>query len=226
MKATILLVEDDLSLNKGVTFTLTKDQHRVYSTYTIDQAEGVLHKHQIDLILLDINLPDGNGIDFCQKIRENSAIPIVFLTANDTEGEMVLGFQTGCDDYISKPFSVEILRQRLLAVLRRTEPVTKKNQLIYKDLEIDYDKHIVKRANKEIKLTVTEYKLIEILAKNQGQVLTRTMILEKLWDVDGKFVEENALSVNIRRLRQKVEQDSKKPQYIFTVFGIGYTFGE
>lgn len=224
--ANILLVEDDLSLNKGVTFAMTKDQHKVYSTYTIDEAEGVLREHQIDLILLDINLPDGNGIDFCQQIRENSPIPIVFLTANDTEEEMVLGFQMGCDDYISKPFSVEILRQRVLAVLRRTELVVKRNHLIYKELEIDYDKHIVKRANKEIKLTATEYKLIEVLAKNQGQVLTRTMILEKLWDIDGKFVEENALSVNIRRLRQKVELDSKNPQYIYTVFGIGYTFGE
>ena len=176
-------------------------------------------------MLLDINLPDGNGIDFCKEIREEVNFPIVFFTANDTDEDMVKGFQCGCDDYIAKPFSVEVLKHKVNAILRRKD-ISSKNIFQYKELKIDFDRMSVFIDDKEINLTATEYKLLELLAKNKGRVVTKEMLLEKLWDNNGNFVDENTLSVNIRRLRKKIEVDTKNPQYIITVFGIGYTFGE
>lgn len=181
--------------------------------------------NKIDLLLLDINLPDGNGVDFCKEIREKVNFPIVFFTANDTEEDMVKGFESGCDDYIAKPFSVEVLKHKVNAILRRKDTLSK-NIFQYKDLKIDFDRMAVLIADKEINLTATEYKLLELLAKNKGRVVTKEILLEKLWDNNGNFVDENTLSVNIRRLRKKLESDTKNPQYIITVFGIGYTFGE
>lgn len=138
---------------------------------------------------------------------------------------MVKGFESGCDDYISKPFSVELLKHKISAILRRNT-IDVKNEFEYKELKIDFDKNIVKKDNIEVSLTATEYKLLELFVKNKGKVLTKDILLEKLWDNSGKFVDENTLSVNIRRLRKKIEQDPKNPIYIITVFGIGYIFGE
>ena len=181
--------------------------------------------NKIDFLLLDINLPDGNGLDLCKEIRSKVVCPIVFFTANDTEEDMVKGFESGCDDYISKPFSVELLKHKISAILRRNT-IDVKNEFEYKELKIDFDKNIVKKDNIEVSLTATEYKLLELFVKNKGKVLTKDILLEKLWDNSGKFVDENTLSVNIRRLRKKIEQDPKNPIYIITVFGIGYIFGE
>ena len=135
---------------------------------------------------------------------------------------MVKGFESGCDDYISKPFSVELLKHKISAILRRNT-IDVKNEFEYKELKIDFDKNIVKKDNIEVSLTATEYKLLELFVKNKGKVLTKDILLEKLWDNSGKFVDENTLSVN---LRKKIEQDPKNPIYIITVFGIGYIFGE
>lgn len=221
----ILIIEDDRVLNRGVTFALKKDGHNVISAYSKKEGMQEILNNKIDLLLLDINLPDGNGIELCKEIKDKVDFPIVFFTANDTEEDMIRGFEIGCDDYIAKPFSVEILKHKINAMIRRSD-MELKNIFKYKELKIDFDRMAVLIADKEINLTATEYKLLELLAKNKGRVVTKEILLEKLWDNNGNFVDENTLSVNIRRLRKKLESDTKNPQYIITVFGIGYTFGE
>ena len=223
--AKILIVEDDKILNKGVTFALKKEGSEVVSAYSKSEGNEIISKDKIDFLLLDINLPDGNGLDFCREVRDKVNIPIVFFTANDTEEDMVKGFESGCDDYIAKPFSVEVLRHKINAILKRNK-IVNKNLFEYNGLKIDFDRMSVDILGNEINLTATEYKLLELLAINKGKVVTKEILLEKLWDYNGNFVDENTLSVNIRRLRKKIEEDPKNPKYIITVFGIGYTFGE
>lgn len=218
-------MEDDKLLNKGISYALGKSTYNVISTFNYDEGLIAFSNNSIDLILLDINLPHKSGLKLCEEIRKNSEAPIIFITANDTEQDIIQGFQTGCDDYITKPFSIEILKQRIIAVLKRIS-IKEKNIFTYKDITIDYDMMILKKVEEIIKLTTKEYKLVELLAKNKGQVISRQVILERLWDVDSNFVDENTLSVNIRRLRQKIEDDPRNPKYIITVFGIGYTWGE
>lgn len=221
----ILIVEDDELLNKGVSYALSNDGYNVISAFSYDDGYDAFTNNKIDLMLLDINLPYKDGLKLCTEIRKISEVPVIFITANDTEQDMIHGFNAGCDDYMSKPFSVEILKHRIAAVLKRTN-VKDKNIFKYKNIVLDYNMMLLQKEGKIIKLTSTEYKLIELLTKNKGQVMTRQAILEKLWDADGNFVDENALSVNIRRLRQKIEGDPKNPKYIITVFGIGYTWGD
>ena len=139
---------------------------------------------------------------------------------------MIEGFRAGCDDYIAKPFSVELLNQRIMAVLRRSEPNQDRELFCYEELSIDFGRMQVYIGENPVKLSNTEYKLLELLVRNQGQVMTRDSIMERIWDCDGNYVDENTLNVHIRRLRQKIERDLKNPKYIITVFGIGYTFGE
>lgn len=221
----ILIMEDDRLLNKGVSFALKKEGYDVISTSTVAEGENFILNNKIDFLLLDINLPDGNGIELCEKIRSRFDFPIVFFTANDTEEDMIKGFQCGCDDYLAKPFSIEVLKHKVNLMIRRKN-IRDSKIFQYKDLKIDYDRMSVLLNEEEVKLTGTEYKLLEILSQNKGKVLTKEILLENLWDSNGKFVDENTLSVNIRRLRKKIETDAKDPEYIITVFGIGYTFGE
>ncbi|WP_055070197.1 response regulator transcription factor [Clostridium massiliamazoniense] len=221
----ILIVEDDRLLNRGVSFALRKEGYEVISAYSRAEAMQVILSKKIDFLLLDINLPDGNGISLCKEIREKAEFPIVFFTANDTEEDMVKGFEGGCDDYIAKPFSVELLKYKINATLRRKERINK-SIFEYKNLKIDFQRMTVYINNKEINLTATEFKLLELFAKNKGKVITKEIILEKIWDSNGNFVDENTISVNIRRLRKKIEKDPKSPEYIITVFGVGYSFGE
>lgn len=220
----ILIVEDDILLNKGIKLALEKNNYSVACSYTYSEGYSYFTAESFNLILLDINLPDKSGLELCNQIRKTSQVPIIFITANDTEQDVVRGFLSGCDDYMAKPFSLEVLYRRIQAVLRRMGK-TENNVFSSGEILIDYDKMQVKRADETVKLTATEYRLLTLLTKNSGQVLTRRSILEKLWDVDEAFVDENALSVNMRRLRQKLEKDPKKPYYIKTVFGIGYTWG-
>ncbi|KEI02672.1 response regulator transcription factor [Clostridium botulinum] len=221
----ILIVEDDKLLNKGVKFALEIEGYTILDTYNYEEGYKAFLKDKVDLVLLDINLPDESGSKLSMEIRKNSEIPIIFITAKDTESDIIDGFKLGCDDYISKPFSIEVLKQRIKAVLRRTNLV-ENTVFVYEDITIDFNKMDVKKDGISIKLTAKEYRLLELLVKNSGQVLTRRTILEKLWDTDGNFVDENALNVNIRRLRKKIEDDSKNPKYIITVFSIGYTWGK
>lgn len=220
--ANIFLLEDDKILSKGISIALKKDGHTVTAVYGYLEALQQYQKQKYDLFLLDINLPDGNGLEFCKKIRETSETPVLFLTANDTEEDMLEGFGVGCDDYISKPFSIEVLRKKVLAVLKRTG--VGKLRMKYRDLELDKEKCLVLMKGQEIHLTSTEYKLLLYLMENRGRVVTKAMLLEQLWDIDGNFVDDNTVRVNIKRLRQKLNDE--KQEYIVTVFGMGYSFGE
>lgn len=225
--ASILLLEDDKALSKGIKIALQKDNHIVTIAASFFDGVEAFVKNEIDLYLLDINLPDGNGLEFCKKLREHNQKPIIFITANDTEKDMLYGFEAGCDDYIAKPFSIQVLRQKILAVLRRITMQELQPQVFsYHELEIHFDKKTIYKNNKVCKLTATEYRLLEYMVRNKGKVLTREMLLEQLWDIDGNFIDENTLSVHVRRLRQKLETNAKDPEYILTVFGIGYTFGD
>lgn len=221
----LLIVEDDIIICGGVKVFLEGKGYNVDCAYTFLQAEEAL-KYSYSLVILDINLPDGDGMELCRRIRGASDTPVIFLTANDTEKDMIEGFEAGCDDYIAKPFSVELLNQRIMAVLRRSGKEQSGDLFHYKELSVDFGRMQVFCNQVPVKLSVTEYRLLELLIKNKGQVLTREAIFGKIWDCDENYVDENTLNVHIRRLRQKIEADTRNPQYVITVFGIGYTFGE
>ena len=204
--ANIFLLEDDKILSKGISIALKKDEHTVTAVYGYLEALQQYQKQKYDLFLLDINLPDGSGLELCKRIRETSETPVLFLTANDTEEDMLGGFSVGCDDYISKPFPLEVLRKKVLAVLKRTARIK------YRDLKVDTDKCVVLLNGQEIHLTSTEYKLLLYLMENKGRVVTKAMLLEQLWDIDGNFVDDNTVRVNIKRLRQKL--NNEKQEYI------------
>ncbi|GBF75912.1 DNA-binding response regulator [Paenibacillus sp. 598K] len=223
--AIILIVEDDRLLNEGIAYALGREHYDVVSAFSSEEGLDAFRSHEVHLIILDINLPDRSGIELCKDIRQLSTVPILFLTAKDTEQDMVVGFESGADDYMAKPFSMAVLSQRLKAILRRARGEDAPQLFSYRDITIHYDKMKVYKHHQEIKLTSTEFKLLTILSRNHKMVLTRQMILEKLWDWDGIFVDENTLSVNIKRLRNKIEDDPKHNVYIKTVFGIGYTWG-
>lgn len=223
---TILIVEDDEIINGGIAVYLTRQGYGVTAAYTAAEAKAALAQ-AFSLVILDINLPDGNGLALCREIRAQSDVPVLFLTANDTEDNMIEGFEAGCDDYIAKPFSVGVLGQRVKAILRRSIAREEAPQLFsYEALTVDWKRMAVQVGDTPVKLSATEFKLLKLLIQNKGQVMTRAALLAHIWDVDENFIDENTLSVHIRRLRQKLEPDPKHPCYIQTVFGIGYTFGE
>lgn len=221
----ILIIEDDRILNRGVSFALKKEGYRVISKFNISKGKAYIMENDIDFLLLDINLPDGSGLDLCEQLNNKINFPIVFFTANDTEEDMIKGFEKGCDDYIVKPFSMDVLKLKINAILKRSVEI-EKWIFKYKDLKIDFESRKVFVKDEEVNLTGTEYKLLELLSKNKGRAVTKEIILEKLWDSNGNYVDENAISVNIRRLRKKIEEDTKNPHYIITLFGIGYILGE
>lgn len=222
--AQLLLVEDDVLLGEALKASLEQDGHAVALARSAAQARKIWQAVRFDLCLLDIRLPDGSGLDLCAGFQQERDTPVIFLTANNTDEDIVRGFQLGCDDYVTKPFAPEVLLQRVLAVLRRTGGAPQ--MIRYQDLEIDLERQVVRRQGMTVRLTATEWKLLERLARSRGRVLTRNMLLEQIWDMEGSFVDENTLSVHIRRLRQKLEPDPKNPRYVVTVFGLGYTFGE
>ena len=221
----ILVIEDDVLMNKGICHTLQQKGYEVMGSKTYEEGLARAISYKPSLILIDINLKGKSGLELCRAVRKGSDVPIIFITARDTDQDMIEGFDLGCDDYIAKPFSLVVLKKRVEALLRRAGD-TKGDTLRDGELLIDYQKKSVTKSGQPLKLTATEYKLLEVLSKNKGQVLTKEKLLEKLWDVDGKFVEENTLSVHMRRLRMKLEDDPKAPKWIITVFGIGYTWGE
>ena len=221
--STILIIEDDKLLNEGISFALKNEGYSVLSSHNNRDAKKMLND-KVDLILLDINLPDGDGIDICKYIRKEMSMPIIFLTAKDTEEDIVRGFKAGGDDYITKPFSLAILKERIKAVLKRG--TAQGNIYNFKELKFDFDKLSLTKNDLEIPITKIEVKLLGLFIENKGKVLTRTQILEKIWDIDGDFIDENTVSVNIRRLRTKIEDDPSNPIFIKTVFGIGYIWGD
>ena len=223
---TILIIEDDITLNKGIMLTLRQNDINIKQAFTLEDSRNILKKEKIDLIILDVNLPDGNGFDFCKEIREKSTIPIIFLTACDMELDIVTGLELGADDYITKPFSLMVLRARVMVALRRLENKNTNNKINIDNLILDFDKMEFTKDNNKINLSKTEQKLLKMLITNKGRVLTREQLIDNVWDNDSEFVEENALTVNIKRLREKIEDNKSKPKYIKTVYGIGYIFSE
>ncbi len=221
----ILIIEDDKTLNKGILLTLKQPDIEIKQDYNLEDAIQTLKNGNVDLILLDVNLPDGDGFDFCKNIKEKSDIPVIFLTACDLELDIVTGLELGADDYITKPFSLMVLRARVMAALRRSEK--KKGQVeIFEigDMVLDFGKLEYFKKNKKLTLSKTEQKLLKILANNKNQVLTREQLIDRVWRGEGEFVDENALTVNIKRLREKIEDDKSNPNYIKTIYGIGYIF--
>jgi two-component system, OmpR family, response regulator RegX3 len=218
----ILVVEDDKALNNGIALSLRQNDFNFIQAFTIKEAEKYTENYEFDLIILDINLPDGSGLDFCSKIRKKSSVPIIFLTANDMEIDVVTGFELGGDDYITKPFSLIILRARVLAILRRTENFVKDNRFEINDFIFDFEKMVFKKNGREIILSKTEQRLLKIMIVNKNNVLPRTLLIEKIWTDGAEYVDENALSVTISRLRNKLEDNPNKSKYIQTVYGIGY----
>lgn len=219
---TILLVEDDEGLRRGVSFTFEKEGYQVREASTLAAARAVLENAEVDLVILDLGLPDGPGLVFCEELRRHSPVPILILTARNLETDEVAGLMAGADDYITKPFSLAVLRARVQALLRRREnqsAILKAGACV-----LDQSACRLTVSGQEIPITATEYRLLQYLMQHAGQVLTRQQLLEALWDDTGNYVDENTLAVNISRLRTKLETDPHHPQQIVTVRGIGYQF--
>lgn len=217
----ILLVEDDSTLAMGIEYSLRTEGYVVDMANTFLKGKELVDKIDYDLVILDIGLPDGNGFELCKYIRKDKKTPIIFLTAQDEEVNIVMGLDIGGDDYITKPFRIKELTSRIKAVLRRMSNVTQKIW-ISGDIKLNLMEYKAYIKGELAQLTPSEYKLLNILMNNPHQVLSRTKILESLWDIDGEFVDDNSLSVYIRRLREKIEEDSSDPIYIKTVRGVGY----
>ena len=226
----LLLVEDDLSLVDGLTYSLKKNGFEVEVVHTVREAVSNISKlDKYALIILDVTLPDGTGFEICEKIRkQNQAIPIIFLTASDEEVNIIRGLDSGGDDYMTKPFRLGELCSRIRALLRRTKKENEqlKNILSRGDITIDLMGCRVSLRGKILELTSAEYRLLCLLVENAGKVVSRDYILNELWDGTGNFVDDNTLSVYIRRLREKVETDASHPKHLITVRGFGYQWKE
>ena len=213
----ILLLEDDKSLNRGISFKLKKEGYNVCTAFNIKEAKDVFENNKVDLIISDVGLPDGSGFDFCEEIRKISNVHIIMLTALDQEIDIVAGYDIGADDYITKPFSLIVLISKVNAFMRRIGNTIIENIIFCDKLKFDYV---------ENKLTKNEGKLLKYLMENSSQTITKEKLMEALWDIDGNFVDENTVAVNIRRLRQKVEDNPSEPEYIKNIRGVGYTFAK
>ena len=219
----ILMIEDDSTIAFGVKYALEQEGIKIDISKDLESGRFNVNENNYDLILLDVMLPDGNGYDFCKEIRKINNTPIIFLTACDDEVNVVMGLDLGGDDYITKPFRVRELISRIKAVVRRNKGEDKSKKVLkYGDLSIHTLEARVFKGSEEVFLTSVEYKLLLILIQNENIVLSRNQILEKLWDVTYDFINDNTLTVYIKRLREKIEDDSSNPHHIITVRGIGY----
>lgn len=214
----ILLIEDDRPLNKAISVYFKKEKFYVLSSFSGQEALDILSQNNLDLIILDINLPNLSGFDLIEQIKIiNSNIPILILSACDLDSAILHGFNLGAEDYVTKPFNIEILHKKINVILKRNTKNT-----FYKDDHLFFDKNTSKLVidNKEIKLTPLEFKLLSLFLENQNQIILKETIIEKIWDSNENYVDEHTLLVNISRLRNKIEDD--KHHYIKTVYGLGY----
>lgn len=220
-KQMIMILEDDEDLAEGISLSLNSQELEFVLCRSISEARERLRQSAFDLLILDINLPDGSGLDFCREIRQSSRVPIALLTAKDMELDIVKGLECGADDYITKPFSLMVLRARIRALLRRN---TVEQQSEYKDrvFRFCFDTMEFYKEGNSIELSKTEQRILYLLVFNAGQILTRERLLEWVWPDGTEYVEDNALSVGIRRLRDKLEDVPSKPVYIRTSYGKGY----
>lgn len=225
----ILLVEDDRTIANGLQYSLEQEGYSTMIEYNFLMAEKVIQNQleEIDLCIFDLSLPDGSGYDLCKMVKEKSDVPVIFLTAIDDEVNVVMGLDMGADDYITKPFRIRELLSRIKSVMRRYQPQIQTNPIIQvKNIDINSLQGSVCKNGEEVQLTALEYRLLLTLANHYGQVLTRIQLLEQIWDIAGDFVSDNTLTVYIKRLREKLEDDPKKPQLIQTVRGLGYRVGD
>ena len=219
----ILLVEDNETIVMGLSYSLEQEGFEIVSSKTRKDAEKILESETINLVLLDVTLPDGNGFDICKYVKQKLDIPVIFLTAQDEETSVVVGLDLGADDYVIKPFRTRELISRINSVLRRygkKEDTT--NIVQYKNIKIDTNSAKVYKDEKEIIFTSLEYKILLMLFTNQNKLITREQLLEKIWDIAGNFVNDNTLTVYIKRIREKLQDET----IIKTVRGLGYRIGD
>lgn len=225
--ARLLLLEDDQSLIDGMVYALTKEGFALDVAMTVREARAQLTVQAYDLLLLDQTLPDGSGLALCEEVRAGgNAVPIIFLTAMDEEIQVIRALDAGGDDYITKPFKLGELCSRIRAQLRRSGMLRQQEQEPVSEGTVRIEGGRAYRAGEALELTATELRLLACFLRNRGQVLTREQLLAALWDEDANFVDDNTLSVYIRRLREKVERDPSAPQHLRTVRGLGYEWRE
>lgn len=218
----LFVLEDDSAIALGLTYSLENEGYYVTLAKNVTEAMEIIKNQKFSLYILDLTLPDGSGYDVCKEIKKIGDLPVIFLTAFDDEVNVVMGFEFGADDYISKPFRLKELLVRIKSVLRRYNKDSADGVIKIKELTINTNEAKVYKNGNEIVLTAMEYRLLLILLNNRGKVLSRTQLLENIWDIDGDFVEYNTLTVYIKRLRDKIEDEPTKPVYIKTVRGLGY----
>lgn len=218
----IFLLEDDDAIALGLCYSLQNEGYNVTLAKSVSEATDIVEKNDFALYILDLTLPDGSGYDVCKKIKSIGDRPVIFLTAYDDEVNVVMGFDLGADDYITKPFRLKELLVRIKSVLRRYNRTGGDATVKIKDITINTNEAKVYKNGDEIVLTAMEYRLLLILLNNRGKVLSRSQLLENIWDVEGDFVEDNTLTVYIKRLRDKIEEDAASSQIIKTVRGLGY----
>lgn len=222
MEKQILIIEDDKKLNDGIKLALKSEEYTFEQCRRLSDAKEFCKKNDTDLILLDVNLPDGNGIDFVKEIRKTSQVPIILITVNNTELDIVTGLEAGANDYITKPFSLMVLRARVAVQLRNTKNTV--NVFEIDDFRFDFGKMDFFKGRERIDLSKTEQRLLRILCENKGATLKRSYLIDHIWQGDVEYVDEHALTVTVKRLRDKLEKDPRNPEYIKTVYGIGYTW--
>ena len=219
----ILLLEDDTTLGNGIRLALQSPSVQITLCRTLTQAQNALAQDSYDLLILDINLPDGSGLELLKQVRQSRTVPVILLTANDMEMDVVTGLEAGADDYITKPFSLAILRARVNAQLRRGMS-TKTSCIEIDGFQFDFDRMEFRKDGQSMELSKTEQKLLRILIENRGQTLSRATLVDRIWTDGAEYVDENALSVTVKRLRSKLEDTPSSPRYLKTVYGIGYTW--
>ena len=220
----LLLVEDDRVIATGLFYSLTQEGYAVTACHSCEEARAAIASHTFGMCLLDLTLPDGSGYDLCSLIKGRGNIPVIFLTACDDEGNVVMGLDMGADDYISKPFRPRELVSRMRTVLRRNSKTP--NFLSCREIRIDPVKGIVTKRGEEIFLSALEYRLLLVFFQHRGMVMSRSMLLEEIWDIAGEYVNDNTLTVYIKRLRDKIEDNPQEPKIIKTVRGLGYKMEE
>jgi len=216
----ILIVEDDEVLNKGLQYCLNDDGYITTGIYSVSEARDIVEKEEFDLIILDVNLPDGDGFSLCSSIKkEKKEIPIIFLTAKDLEKDAIRGFDLGADDYVTKPFNINILKKKIVAILKRYQKIWGRYYEI-KSLKVDFEKRVVYKDGNIVNVTPTEYRILEAFIEKKNKVITKDYLIEYLYNQDSAYIEEHALSVYISRLRGKIEDEAN--QFIKTIYGMGY----
>ncbi len=218
----LFVLEDDAAIGMGLSYSLKNEGYDVTVAKNVKSAYEILNKETFSLYILDLTLPDGSGYDVCREIKKSGDFPVIFLTAYDDEVNVVMGLELGADDYISKPFRVKELLARIKSVLRRYSKDSPDGIVSVGSIKVNTNEAKIYKNGAEIILTAMEYKLLLIFINNRGKVLSRQRLLEDIWDVAGDFVNDNTITVYIKRLRDKIEEDPAKPQIIKTVRGLGY----